>query len=397
MLEVREALGKVLEAAALLGVTKVPLADSPGRILRQEITAQFDLPRFTNSAMDGYAVRAADLAEAKPEKPIVLRLASRIAAGEEAVPLEPGTCARLFTGSVLPIGADAIVMQEDTHATEGEVKFFEPVTSGEFVRERGSDIRAGAILAKPGEQITFGKVAALSACGIAEVTVGIQPRIALLATGSELKEPGQKLGPAEIFESNRTTLSVLARKAGASVGMFPIVRDDLEATTAALSSAFERADVVVTTGGVSVGELDFVKEAFKKLGGELGFWRIKMRPGKPFLFGKLGEKLLCGLPGNPVSAAVTFFILVRPLLLRMQGATNLEPGKVRAELAAETNNDGNRTHYMRVQFDSHGEVVPEPKQGSHMLSSLLRSDGLMILEPGQTLRQGTQVEVLLWK
>jgi molybdopterin molybdotransferase len=362
--------------------------------------AALDLPPFDNSAMDGYAVRAADVTTAKSESPVNLRLRGRVAAGESfAAEVAAGECVRLFTGSPLPRGADAVVMQEDTRpdvSDAGRVLICDSAKPGENVRRRGTDVERGAVLAKAGEVLSIGKISLLAATGVAEISTGKQPRVGLLATGSELREPGQTLSPGQIYESNRLTLAELVRRAGGLPKIYPLVPDRPDATRQALEIALAESDVVVTSGGVSVGEMDFVKAAFEELGGELQFWKVAIRPGKPFVFGRWRERFLFGLPGNPVSAFVTFLLLAHPALRRWQGAADVvlpvHPGTLAEPLA----NPGERRHFMRVQMDAAGNVFSAGAQASHALFSLAAANGLVDVSPRTTLAAGKNVAVLRW-
>lgn len=350
--------------------------------------------------MDGYAVRAADLASASPEKPISLRLSGRTAAGSTSPgSLDPGACGRIFTGAMLPGGADAVVMQEDVKCEESEpaaVIFEESVRPFENVRLRGEDVRKGALLLAAGEQLTAQRLSLLAGAGLASVSVRRRPQLGLLATGDELCEPGRALAPGMIYESNRIGLSAMAQAAGASPRLYPLVADDLVLTKNALQTAFQECDVVVTSGGVSVGEMDWVRQAFTGMGGQLDFWSVAIKPGKPFAFGRHGGKLLFGLPGNPVSALVAFFLLARPALLRLQGASQTQPPISRGILAGPLANRGPRRHFMRVILDNDGRVRSAGSQASHFLSSMARANGLVDVPPGQTFPIGTVVTVLRW-
>lgn len=401
MLELEEALGRILAAVPAPVAEKIVLSEGHGRVLAEGLAAPIDLPPFDNSAMDGYAVRAADVAAAVPEAPVRLRLAGRTAAGE-VFPGEitTGSCLRLFTGSPLPRGADAVVMQEETRLDPelpGQVCILAAAVSGEHVRSRGEDVKRGAPLAQAGEVLTAGRLSLLAAAGLAQVNVGRQPIVGLLATGSELKEPGQELASGQIYESNRLGLAALIGRAGGIPKVFPLVVDTLDATRAALAEAFDQCDVLVTSGGVSVGEMDFIRRALEGSGGQLQFWRVAIKPGRPFLFGHWGEKLLFGLPGNPVSAQVTFLLLVRPTLLRWQGATEVglpaHPGVLAEPLA----NPGNRRHFLRVRTDPAGRVYSAGAQASHMLSSLAAANGLVDLPSETSLARGATVQVLRWE
>jgi molybdopterin molybdotransferase len=261
---------------------------------------------------------------------------------------------------------------------------------------RGAEVQPGATLAEPGEVLTPGKLGLLAASGIAEITVGKRPRLGLLATGSELRAAGEALAPGQIYESNRVALAALMERVGGQPQLFPLVPDTLAATRRALETAFATCDAVVTCGGVSVGELDFVKAAFSELGGELEFWKIAVRPGKPFVFGRCRGKLLFGLPGNPVSAFVTFLLLVRPAILRWQGAATVKLPTCPGVLAATLVNPSNRRHFMRVRMDASGQVFSAGLQEAHALRSLAAAEGLVDVPPQSTLTPGTIVTVLRW-
>lgn len=400
MLELEEALQRVLSAVRPLDAEEVSLHEAAGRVPADSPVSPVGLPLFDNSAMDGYAVRAADLTCAAPDNPVALRLNGKVAAGEVFQgTVEAGTCVRLFTGSPLPNGADAVVMQEDTRfdATQPDrIWFLDTVKPWENVRLQGEDVRLGAKLAETGKRLTAGHVALLAAAGINKIKVSRQPRVALLATGDELIETGQPRSPGKIYESNRLMLAALMKRACAIPKIFPLVPDTLEATQTALKTALAECDVVVTSGGVSVGEYDFVKTAFEKLGGELKFWKISIKPGKPFAFGRAEGKLLFGLPGNPVSALVTFLLLVRPALARMQGATETHLPISTGRLTEPLVNPGERRHFMRVIMDDSGRVISAGTQASHHLSSMARSNGLVEVPPRTTLPAGTAVAVLRW-
>jgi molybdopterin molybdotransferase len=402
MLELEDALERILAATPPPQLESLRLPDADRRVLGETITAPEDLPPFENSAVDGYAVRAADVAAARPEQPVRLRLVSRLAAGQfPTAPVGPGECARIFTGSPVPPGADAVVMQEVAQpdpAEPGCIVIRESVTPGENVRHRGEDVPRGRVLAQAGERLTPFKLALLSAAGVAQVRVGRRPRVALLATGSELCEPGavSELPPGHIFESNRTALAALVARAGGVPRVLPLVPDAPDALATAMQRALNECDILVTSGGVSVGEFDYVKAVFEQLGGVLTFWKIAMKPGRPFVFGRRGGTLLFGLPGNPVSALVTFWLLVRPALWRWQGAREVAPPSCPGELAEPLVNDDARRHFVRVRVEANGCVVPAGRQASHLLHSLAASDGLVEVPPRTTLPKGARVRVLRW-
>jgi molybdopterin molybdotransferase len=398
MLEMEDALARILATIPLPSAESISLSEACGRVQADQVVAPVDLPLFDNSAMDGYAVRARDVASARSASPSRLRLIGKAAAGTsfdgEVV---SGTCVRLFTGSPLPGGADAVVMQEDTRVepnTTDEVLFLEPVEPGENVRCRGEDVKRGAVVATVGEVLTAGRLSLLAASGVSSVRVGRQPTVGLLATGSELKEPGEPLVRGQIYESNRIGLAALVRQAGAIPKVLPLVADVLSATRFALSEAFDQCDVVVTSGGVSVGEMDFVRRAFEEVGGTMQFWKVAIRPGRPFVFGRFGTKFLFGLPGNPVSSLVTFLLLVRPALLRWQGAADVSLPARPAVLAEPLVNPETRRHFLRVKVDSAGNVRSAGVQASHILSSLAAANGLLDLPPRAALAAGTAVHVV---
>ena len=400
MLELEDALQKILASLPPPVSERVPLPEAAQRVLMTKMVSPIDLPPFDNSAMDGYAVRVADVSGASAATPVTLRLRGRIPAGESfSGEVAAGECVRLFTGSPLPRGADAVVMQEDTcleSAQPAQVSFLDQALAGENIRRRGEDLARGAALAEAGDVLSPGRISLLAATGIGEVSVGRRPTVGLLATGSELCEAGTPLTPGRIYESNRAALAPLVHGAGGVPKIFPLVPDTLAATEAALERAFAECDVVITSGGVSVGEMDFVKQAFEKLGGELQFWKVAMRPGRPFVFGRRGEKFLFGLPGNPVSAYVTFLLLARPALRRWQGAAELSLPAHPGELAEPLANPGDRRHFLRVRVDAAGKVFSAGRQASHALASLASANGLVDLPPGKTFPAGSQVTVLRW-
>lgn len=394
MLDLETAVAEVLAALPTPQAERISLVQAAGRILAGPVVSPIDLPCFDNSAMDGYAVRAAEVMGAKPDAPVRLRLQGRIAAGEIfSGALAPGECIRLFTGAPIPPGADAVVMQEDTRVETGGVLICDTVRPGENVRLRGEDLRSGASLGTPGQEVSPGLIGLLGAVGVGEIMVGRRPVTGVLATGSELREAGRPLTSGQIYESNRAMLVPLIARAGGTPKIYPLIRDTLDATRAALEEALQECDIIVTSGGVSVGEMDFVKAAFESLGGELQFWRVAIRPGKPFVFGRMGNKFLFGLPGNPVSAFVTFLLLARPALLRWQGAEEVFLPQQRGVLAEAFGNAGERRHFMRVRMDAAGKVYSAGKQASHVMSSLAGANGLLDLPAGANLPAGTEVSV----
>ncbi len=396
MIELEEALERILAAVPAPCQETAPLAEALGRVAAESIGSSLNLPAFDNSAMDGYALRADDVKGASESSPVTLALVGRVPAGSvwSGPAIGAGQCVRIFTGSPLPEGADAVIMQEDTRVAGDSVECLDAVKPWENVRLAGEDVKVGARLVEAGDPITVGRMSVLAAVGVPEVVVGRRPVVGLIATGDELCEAGETLKPGEIFESNRRTLAGLVARAGGVPVEYPIVPDRLDATVSALEQAFAECDFVVSSGGVSVGELDFVKEAFERLGGSLEFWKVRIKPGKPFVCGRLGGKLLFGLPGNPVSALVTFLMLVRPAIRHFQGAKDCDAGFMAGVLTEPLANRGDRRHFVRVRIDGEGRIRSAGMQASHALSALLEANGLVDVPPDTTLAAGSKVRAL---
>ena len=392
MTELEEARQQILDAIHPTKEETVPLPEIDGRILAEGLTAPINLPTFDNSAMDGYAVRAAEAVTGA--RLLCIGEAPAGAVFENEVGVKE--CVRIFTGSPMPAGANAVVMQEDTRINGENVEIVDGVKPFENVRLRGEDVKEGESIGCKGDLLSPGHLALLGSCGVEAVHVRRRPIIGLLATGNELREPGAKLAPGEIFESNRQTIARLVELTGAQPRIYPLVPDTLGNTMAALKAAFVKCDAVVTSGGISVGEHDYVKAAFEKLGGTLDFWKVRIKPGKPFVCGRLDDRFLFGLPGNPVSAFVTFLLLVRPALLKMSGAINTELPSHPAVLVAPLTNHGDRRHFMRVFVDAEGQAHPAGLQASHAVGSLAKANGLVDVPPETTLDKNRTVTVLRW-
>ena len=401
MVELEAAVEQILAAMPAPTAERIPLTEAHGRVLQERVFATVGLPGFDNSAVDGYAVRAKDLAGARETTPVTLRLVGRVAAGEIFDgELKDGECARIFTGAPLPPGSDAVAWQEDTRTDAAKpeaVQFFDSVRPWENIRFRGEDLKEGAALGEPGDELTAGRINLLAASGFGEISAGRQPKVGFIASGSELAEAGTALRPGMIFESNRPGLAALARRAGAVTVIYPLVKDRFADTQAVLKQAFDECDIVITTGGVSVGDTDFIKLAFEKLGGSLEFWKVNMRPGRPFVFGRWRGRFLFGLPGNPVSAFVTFLLLVRPALRRWQGAKVTGLAAHAGSLAEPVENRTDRRHLMRVVVDASGHVRSAGTQASHIMSSLAIANGLLDVPANTTLPAGTVVRVMRWE
>ncbi len=387
-----EALAAVLARVEPLPVCSRPLIDSLGCFAAHDLFAQRPLPPFDNSAMDGYAVQAASCRAGARLRV----MAEQPAGADRGLTLGAGEAIRIFTGAPMPSGADAVIMQEDV-SREGETMVAgcdaEP---GEFVRRRGADLAAGQKILARGEPIGAQTIGLLASQGWAEVEIGSRPRLAIIATGDELARVGDEPQPGQIFESNSLMLQALALGVGVQVELVERAPDELERLTEILRRA-ATFDVVLISGGVSVGERDLVKPALRALGAEIDLWRVALKPGKPFLFGRTGGCSIFGLPGNPVSAFVTFLRFVRPALRRMMGAGDAFLGlrKVTARLAAEVTNDGDRPHYLRGQLRD-GLFRPIGRQESHALYGLSRATALLRLAPGETLAAESPVTLELW-
>ncbi|STC88127.1 molybdopterin biosynthesis protein [Escherichia coli] len=289
----------------------LPLVQCFGRILASDVVSPLDVPGFDNSAMDGYAVRLADIASGQP-----LPVAGKSFAGQPYHGEWPaGTCIRIMTGAPVPEGCEAVVMQEQTEQTDNGVRFTAEARSGQNIRRRGEDISAGAVVFPAGTRLTTAELPVIASLGIAEVPVIRKVRVALFSTGDELQLPGQPLGDGQIYDTNRLAVHLMLEQLGCEVINLGIIRDDPHALHAAFIEADSQADVVISSGGVSVGEADYTKTILEELG-EIAFWKLAIKPGKPFAFGKLSNSWFCGLPGNPVSATLTFYQLVQPLLAK---------------------------------------------------------------------------------
>jgi molybdopterin molybdotransferase len=389
LLSETETLRQVLEAVTPTDPEKIDTWEAGRRILAEEVAATVALPRFDNSTMDGYAVRAAGaVAGAR------LRLVGEQPAGPDlGLTLTDRGAIRIYTGAPIPKRADAVVMQEDCELAGADIIVREPVQRGENIRVRGGDLAEGQRIARAGTCLSSALLAVLASQGRESVRVYGRPKVAVLATGSELRTANQPLGEGEIFDTNRIMLADLVKRAGGIPVAFDVVSDEEEAHLA----AFERAtgsDVVVVAGGVSVGAKDLVKPTLQKLGCEMRLWRVAIKPGKPFLFGHLGKTLVFGLPGNPVSAFVTFLLFVRPAILRMGGVSEISPPAARVRAGEELTNAGDRPHYLRGQITD-GAFRPVGRQESHALFALSRANALVRVDARQTIASGMEVEAIL--
>ncbi|MEO8440666.1 MAG: gephyrin-like molybdotransferase Glp [Spartobacteria bacterium] len=386
-----EALAAVLSRVTALPARRATLIESLGQISARDVGAVRPLPAFDNSAMDGYAVQADSCG-----KGAILRVVGEQPAGAaRGLTVGAGEAIRIFTGAPLPAGADAVIMQEDVHREEERITAQCAAELGEFIRRQGADLAEGQKILGRGEPITAQTMALLAAQGLAEIEVGGTPAVAIVSTGDELVRPGGTLQPGQIFESNAIMLHALARRAGADVRLVEHCPDALERMTELFRRGLE-TDALIVSGGVSVGDHDLVKPALRALGAEIDLWRVALKPGKPFLFGRAGGCCIFGLPGNPVSAFVTFLKFVRPALLQMRGAAGEHLGlpEVPARLASEVTNSGDRPHYLRGRLQD-GVFTLTGRQESHALFGLSRANALLRAAPGSTFAAGASVTVEL--
>jgi molybdopterin molybdotransferase len=394
MKSIDEALELVLNGLAPLGAERVPLEQAAGRVAAEPALSAVDLPPFDRSAMDGYAVRAADTASGVP-----LRLVGGVAAGEVAsAVLEPGTAARVSTGAAIPPGADAVLQSELAVEQDGRVAPERALPPGMHVRFRGEDLHAGDVLAPAGAVLTLPRISALASAGVGEVVVHRRPRLHLVVTGSELLPLGAPPEPGRIHESNGLMVRLLADRAGASVVDHGVIGDDRDATREAVSAGLE-GDVLVVSGGVSVGPHDHVKPAFEDCGVEEVFWRVRIKPGKPLWFGRRGDTLVFGLPGNPLSTIVCFCVFIEPALRRLAGEADARPRLEAGRLTTAARASDGRTTFLTAKLrpgaDGVLEATPTERQGSHMTGALGESDGFAVApEEAGELSAGAPVDVL---
>jgi len=390
LLSVDEALAQLLAGARPVAeVEQVPTMEAAGRVLARAQTSTMDVPPMDNSAMDGYAVRLADLNAAEKK----LRIAQRIPAGSVGKPLEPGTAARIFTGAPVPAGADAIVMQEFTEADKETVRIKSMPRPGEWIRRVGSDIRKGGQVLAAGKRLLPQDTGLAASVGIGTLPVYRKLRLGLFFTGDELLMPGQLLAPGRIYNSNRFTLNGLASAFGCEVRDYGIVPDDLAKTREVLRLAAQENDLIVTSGGVSVGDEDHVKPAVEAEGALL-MWKIAMKPGRPLAFGTIGNSFFIGLPGNPVSSFVTFLIFVRPFLLKAQGVIDVAPRAIEARADFDWPEPDARREFLRVKWNAQGGLDLYPTQDSAVMTSTAWADGLVDNPARAAVRKGDRVRFL---
>lgn len=394
-LSVDQAIAFLLDHAnPIEGIENAPVEKAIGRVLVQDLTSSIDVPGFDNSAMDGYAVASRDI---NPSGTTSLPVSSRIIAGDAGEPLPKGRAARIFTGAPLPPGADAVVMQEYCRESEGSVIIPGPVEAGQNVRCRGEDIAAGTVILKKGIRLRPQELGLAASVGLAELPVYPRLRVALLSTGNELARPGSSLRKGQIYNSNHYSLTGLLEALGCVIRDFGIVPDDAEKTRNVLERASREADVIITSGGVSVGEEDHVKAALGELG-HINFWKIAVKPGKPLAFGAVDKTPLIGLPGNPVSAFVTFCLFARPFLLRTQGIQDVAPLSYGVVADFDWPKPDKRREFLRARLEASGDgfsrAVIHPKQGSGVLTSTVWAHGFVEIAPKTPVKRGEIVRFI---
>jgi molybdopterin molybdotransferase len=401
MITVDEARERVLDAVSPVEPVEVAVGEALGMVLAEDVTATHPLPRFTNSAMDGYALLGADGASASPESPVELTIVGEArAGGAEKLKVSAGTAARIMTGAPLPEGADAVVPVEETEERSGRVVVKAPAPTGRSIRHAGEDTTEGEVLVRAGTDLGPGELAVAASMGFSPLRVRRGPRVAVVVTGDELVAPEDSPGPGQIRDSNSVALRALVRQAGADVVEFPPVADRRETVIDALGRAATLADLVVSSGGVAVGRYDFVKEVVEELG-RIDLWRVAMQPGKPLVLGAVGQTPFLGLPGNPVSAHVCFEQFVRPAIRKMRGCRHLLRPTVSARLTEKITKRPGRLHFVRVRLEPRSDgwrATPTGPQGSHIQTSLVECDGVArFARDASVLEVGEEVVVELWR
>jgi len=392
LLTVSDALKRLLAAVDPITATEtIDTLHANGRILAIAQSSLIDVPPLDNTQMDGYAVRAADCQSGAADLPVC----QRIPAGTIGTPLLPGTAARIFTGASIPPGADAVVMQEQCEfdAASNRVTVRHAPKSGAWIRRAGEDIAAGSIILAAGTRLRGQELGLAASVGLASLPVLRRPRVAVFFTGDELTMPGEALKPGSIYNSNRYTLRGLLEAAGCAITDLGIVPDTLEATRASLRQAAQGNDCIITSGGVSVGDEDHIKPAVQAEG-RLDLWQIAVKPGKPLAFGRVGEALFLGLPGNPVSSFVTFLLFVRPLLLRLQGVAQVAPRSYAVRADFDWLKPDRRQEYLRARLNAAGGLELFANQGSGVLTSTVWGDGLIENPPATPIQRGDMVRFL---
>ena len=396
MIDISKAIKIIDQETGPLGVEKAALSQCVGRVLRENVVADTDLPPFDRSQMDGYAMVAADTKGA----PVMLKIAGESAAGHGwHRTLKPGEAVRIMTGAPVPKGADSVQKVELTlESADGTVEILEPAEKGRFIVRKGDEIKKGTIIFTPGEVITDSMIATLASFGYAKPNVGKQPRVAILGTGSEIVDIAKKPGRDQIRNSNSVMLEIFCRKFGAVATVFPIAKDEIANLKFEIGKAIKRSDILVITGGVSVGKYDHTKTALTGLGAEIFFDKVRLKPGKPAVFARLGQTLIFGLPGNPVSTAVTFHLFVRKAILKMQGAAVTDPKKGFVVLNSDVKAARERDTYLPSRLDTNrsGQLMAQPMkwQGSSDFIGFRGADSLIFVPRGGSIAKGDTASIV---
>lgn len=398
-LDVEEAQRRVLSQIAVLPAEEIAFHEAAGRVLREDVNATIDLPAADNSAMDGYAVRSADIASAGDPAPVQLKVTGDIRAG--VVPngaVDPGSAMRIMTGALVPRGADVVVQVELTDGGSDFVTVRRALPAGTNIRRRGEDMRAGQTVLREGTRIGAAEIGVLATLQKRRVAVGRMPTVAILTTGDEVIGVEETRTAGKVINSNAYAIAAMVRESGATPRVAPVIPDRLDATVAAIEAAID-CDIVLSTGGVSVGAFDFVRSALDSLGAVTTFWRVNMKPGKPVLVSRVGDRVFFGLPGNPVSSMIAFALFVAPALRKAAGqTTNLLSPMVNVRAQSKMKGSGDRCNYLRVRVTSIGgklHAQPMPAQGSGVSSSMVQVNGLAVIDGGTRIEADAMVPVLI--
>jgi molybdopterin molybdotransferase len=399
MIQVQEARDQILSKIKVKGVEKVSLDQALGRVLSEDVISQINNPPLDNSAMDGYALVAADIQSATPESPVKLQVVEEIAAGYEAKSiLKPGQAMRIMTGAPIPKGANAVLMQEDTEKDGNSILCMDKADDQENIRDAGEDVKVGETVLKKGNTLSPAHIGMLAVIGRSQISVSQRPTVAIISTGDEILELDETPAGPQIFNSNGHMLAAQIKSAGGIPIYLGIAKDTEEDLMEKFTWAL-KADIVVSSGGVSVGDYDLVKSSLKKMGQEMLFWKVAMKPGKPLAFGRIGETPIFGLPGNPVSSFVSFEQFVRPSLKKVLGCSDLTHKTVKAKLTRTIHKKPGRLHFLSAIVswaDGEYTVTPACEQGSGILKSAANANGLLIFPlEAVEIQQGQEVAVQL--
>jgi molybdopterin molybdotransferase len=403
MLSVKEAQEKVINSKVTVMSKKITILDSLHHILADELVSKDFIPAFDNSAVDGYAVKAIDIIGAEKNYPVKLKLFKEdIPAGKSSsFSLEPGICIQIMTGAPIPQGCDCVVMKEDTLKEGKDVLVFRECRQGENIRYKGEDVSQGDIVLKKGSKIYPADIGLMASVGVSEVTVNTPPLVGIISTGDELIDAGQNLDFGKVRDSNSYSLAAQVIESGAQYKRYGIVPDDKPSIKKKIMEGLDQCEILLLTGGVSVGDYDFVKEILDDIGAEFVFWRVNQKPGKPLAFLTYNDRFIFGLPGNPVSVMICFEMYVRPLIKKFMGDSNLFRGKIQARALEDYDHKEGRTDFVRVYLENSQDgfyFKPTGMQGSGILTSMSVADGIAVLpEDSGKIEQGSLVDVIILK